>query len=183
MTPAGVLLIDFQGEIVEGDGRVPGEFHIHTEILRTRPELNSVVHTHPRHAIAFAALRQPLRPVSHEGSLFGPNGVPTFEDTTDLILTPELGQGVSRSLGGAPAVFLINHGIATAGRDIATATTTAIVLESACALQLKVLGSGSFSFSFSTDEELEQKRQHIFSASQISDVWGYLVRTVGLEEG
>src|SRR5688500_10230363 len=61
ITPERVLLIGWDGDVLAGDGRRHAEYPIHTEIMRARPEVNSVVHTHAPHAVAFASLEQPLR--------------------------------------------------------------------------------------------------------------------------
>src|SRR5689334_25333978 len=42
-----IVLIDFDGNLVEGDAVPPMEFHIHSEIYRARPDVGAVVHTHP----------------------------------------------------------------------------------------------------------------------------------------
>src|SRR6185312_16275582 len=45
VTPDDVLLIDWDGKVLEGNGRRHGEFPIHTEIMAARPDVNFTVHT------------------------------------------------------------------------------------------------------------------------------------------
>src|SRR4029434_2091695 len=73
------------------------EFPIHTEVYRQRPEVQCVIHTHPPYATAFSAVAEPLRPVNHEGTLFAPT-LPRFTQTSDLIVTPALGQEAAAAL-------------------------------------------------------------------------------------
>src|SRR5690606_8008685 len=49
-----VLLVSWDGEVLEGEGRRHAEYPIHTEIMRARPDVQCVVHTHAPHAVAFA---------------------------------------------------------------------------------------------------------------------------------
>jgi L-fuculose-phosphate aldolase len=56
--PDDFLLIDFQGKRLSGDGRLHKEWPLHTEILKARPDVNAVGHTHPFHATAFSQSRQ-----------------------------------------------------------------------------------------------------------------------------
>jgi ribulose-5-phosphate 4-epimerase/fuculose-1-phosphate aldolase len=112
------------------------EWPIHTELMRDRPEVTAVVHTHPKFGIAFAARGLELRPVSHEGAYFWPPGVPTFAEFTDLVRTPAQGGAVSRAMGNARAVFLRNHGVAVVGPTVAEACYAALLLERAAEIQL-----------------------------------------------
>jgi ribulose-5-phosphate 4-epimerase/fuculose-1-phosphate aldolase len=64
--------------------------------------------------------------------LFAPT-LPRFVQTTDLIVTPALGQAVAETLAGHSALLLKNHGIVVVGRSVEEACITAIVLEKAAA--------------------------------------------------
>ena len=98
--PYHIIKVDLDGNKIEGDYERHSEVFIHTEIFKARPDVNCVIHSHPPHATAFGSLRQPLRPVSHEGSIFH-DGLPLFDDTTVLIRTRELGVKVAQTLGKA----------------------------------------------------------------------------------
>ena len=175
ITPELVQLVDADGNVLEGDGPRHSEYPIHTEIMAARPDVGGVVHTHSRAAVALAATGQPLRPVSHEGTLFCPPGVPRFTQTADLILTPQLGKDLAAVLGSAPAVFLVNHGVVCVGPDLETATVTAILLDRACAQQLLTHQGGGWP-TWSDDEEALTKRGHIYTESSMHAVWDYLAR-------
>src|SRR6266850_7241916 len=62
-----VILVSWDGEVLEGGHRRHIEYPIHTELMRAREDVGAVVHTHAPWAVAFASMQQPLRPVSHEG--------------------------------------------------------------------------------------------------------------------
>ena len=177
-TPEGVLLVANDGALVVGEGNVPIELPIHTEILAARPELNSVVHCHPSHGIALGAIGAPLRPISHEGTLFVPPEIVRFTDTADLIRTPDLGRLLAERLGDRNAALMVNHGIVAVGEDVPTAVMTAVLLERACRLQLLAMSAGELR-SWSDDAEALEKRTRCWGRSQIDGGFAYLVRRAG----
>ena len=71
----------------------------HTEVPRHRDDVGSVIHTHSPAAVALGSPGVPLRPVWHEANLFVPEDLARFTETTDLVLTPELGEQVAAALG------------------------------------------------------------------------------------
>ena len=104
------ILLSFDGEVLEGDGLRHLEWPIHSEILRARPEVNVVAHTHPFHATALSATTAEIRPYTNEGVWFT-ESVPHFKLTSDLVNTPLLGRELAVALGpSAAAVLLKNHG-------------------------------------------------------------------------
>lgn len=177
VTSDRVHLVGWDGSVLDGEGARHSEYPIHTEIMAARSDVGAVVHTHPPHAVALAATGQPLLPVSHAASMFVPPAVPRFTETTDLILTPELGKQVAADLGDAPAMFLVNHGIVVVGPDLPTATVRAVVLERACRQQLLTAAFGGWP-SWSDPDEALIKRAHIYSPRAVSAVWDHLVRTL-----
>ncbi len=175
ITPERVLLVGWDGRVLAGEGRRHSEYPIHSEIMRARPDVMSVAHTHAPHAVAFASLTQPLRPISHEGTFFAPPDIARFTQTGDLIHTHELGQALAAELGGRNAALMIHHGIVTAGEDIETAVVGAILLERACWKQLVAMAAGELK-SWSSDKEALVKRAHCYSPELVHQAWAYLVR-------
>src|SRR6266478_847410 len=49
MTPDNIITVDLEGERIGGSMPRHNEVFIHSEILRARPEIVAVVHTHPLH--------------------------------------------------------------------------------------------------------------------------------------
>ena len=173
VTEDGVILLSWDGDVLEGAAGRHVEYPIHTEILARRPELNAVVHTHPLHSIAFAATGWPLQALSHEGTHFVPPDIPRFERTGDLVRTVELGQALADTLGDRLGVLMPRHGITTVGRDVGEAVAAATHLERACHIAL-LAGPDAIG---GPDEEALQKRQR--SARHLATAWAYLARTVG----
>jgi len=173
--PEHVLLVSWDGEVLEGDGRRHIEYPIHTELMRTRADVNCVVHTHAPWSVAFASTHEPLRPVSHEPTLFVPPDVARFTKTGDLITTAELGGDVAAAVGDRNAAFMLHHGIVTCGPDVVGGVMAAVLLERACRTNLRALAGGGPK-SWSSDEEALSKRGHCWSPALLQQAWDYLAR-------
>ena len=170
-----VLLISLDGEVLAGDGRRHVEWPIHALVMKARPGVCATVHTHPPHAIALAAADAELLPVSHAGSAFVPPAVPRFTQTSNLIVTPELGSAVAGVLAEQDAMFLVNHGIVTAGVNVRSAVLRAVLLENACRHQ-SVTESFGGPATYPDDAASLEKRETIWSETHLGQLWEYLVR-------
>ncbi|SEK91316.1 L-fuculose-phosphate aldolase [Blastococcus sp. DSM 46786] len=173
--PDDVLLVSWDGEVLEGTGRRHAEYPIHTEVVRARPDVGSVIHTHSPAAVALGALGVPLRPISHEANLFVPPDIARFTATGDLVLTAELGRAVAAALGDRNACLLVNHGIVVAAPDVQTATVTAYLLDRACRMQLAAMAAGGWA-TWSAPQESLAKREHCYPDPLLQGAWEYLVR-------
>ena len=173
MTPENIITINLDGEKIAGAHARHNEVFIHSEIMRLRPDVQAVVHTHAPHAVVFSSLGQALQPVGHPGSAFF-DALPVFAETTDLIVTPALGQAVARCLGDKQALLLRNHGIVTAGRSIEEAIWLAIMLEKACWMQLVADAAGGAKLVTSPAEA--RAKQKINRLENHVNLLNYLVR-------
>ncbi len=173
--PANVILVSWDGEVLAGDGRRHAEYPIHTELMRARPDVQSVVHTHAPWAVAFASTGQPLRPVSHEATLFVPPEVARFTRTGDLILTRELGEELAAAVADRNAAFMVHHGIVTCGPDVVTAVMSAVLLERASRTNIRAIAGGGPK-TWSSDEEALAKREHCYPPALLRQAWDYLER-------
>jgi ribulose-5-phosphate 4-epimerase/fuculose-1-phosphate aldolase len=179
VTPERVQLLQYDGTLLEGDGPVHIEFHIHAALLQARPEIGSVVHTHAPAAVSFAALGVPLRPVSHEGCLFAPPDIPRFTKSGGLIATAQLGRELAEVVGTRNAALIPAHGLVAVGADPALAVMTSLFLDRACQVQLPIEAAGGARH-WSDDEEALAKRDTTSSPAQLMAGWRYLVRRVGV---
>jgi L-fuculose-phosphate aldolase len=170
--PDEVILVSWTGEVLEGDGLRHAEYPIHTELMRARPDVGAVVHTHAPWSVAFASTAEPLRPVSHDGTLFVPPDIARFTQTGDLILTPELGRDLAATVADRNAALMVHHGIVTCGADVVAAVMTAVFLERACRTNLRALAAGGPQ-TWSSDAEALAKRERVYSFQQ---AWDYLAR-------
>jgi L-ribulose-5-phosphate 4-epimerase len=173
--PENVILVSWDGGVLEGDGRRHAEYPIHTELMRARDDVNCVVHTHAPWAVAFASTHEPLRPISHEATYFVPPEVARFTKTGDLITTAELGADVAGAVGDGNAAFMLHHGIVTCGGDVVSGVMAAVLLERACRTNIRALAGGGPK-SWSSDEEALSKRDHCWPPALLRQAWDYLER-------
>ena len=122
--------LDGRGDL-DGGYAVPNEFHIHTELFRARPDVQAVVHAHPRDVmiadLAGVALRQVFGAYNIPASRLAHGGVPVYPRSV-LVRTPELGRAVAETMGHAGACILRGHGIVTTGESVEEATLRALDL-------------------------------------------------------
>ena len=170
--PEHVILVSWDGEVLAGDGSRHTEYPIHTELMRARPDVNAVVHTHAPWSVAFASTMHPLRPMTHDGTLFVPPDVARFTKTGDLIVSAELGRDLAAAVGGRNAALMVHHGIVTCGADVQTAVMNAVFLERACRANLRAYAAGG-PRTWSSDDEALAKREHVYSPYA---AWAYLER-------
>lgn len=175
ITPEHVILVSWEGEVLEGAHRRHIEYPIHTRLLAARPDVSAVVHTHAPWSVAFASLQVPLRPISHEPTLFVPPDIARFTQTGDLIMTDALGDDLAAAVGDRNAALMVNHGLVTCGGDVATAVMTAVVLERACRTNLRAYSAGGPK-TWSSDAEALAKREHCYPPALLRQAWEYLGR-------
>ena len=119
LMPEDLFTVSLDGTILDGPaGTKPAsEFHIHSEIYKARPDVNAVLHAHPKVPILFTiAEGAELVMVLNHGYRWR-NGVPVHPDTAHID-TPELGRAMVETMGGANAVLLRAHGIVLASESI-----------------------------------------------------------------
>ena len=178
ITMENIVVCSLDGEKVGGGGRRHSEVFIHSEIYKARPDVNSVIHTHPTHTVALSATGARLLAISQPSVAFigaGLDGVPCFTDTIDLIRSQDMGAGVARALGRCKAVLLRNHGAAIVGASLEEATVLALLLESACQIQLLATGGGGIGETFAPDT-IERLHHNITRPEQYTINFEYLKR-------
>lgn len=173
-----IVLVTPEGKVLHGAGRRHIEYPIHTEIMARREDVGAVVHTHSDAANAFSALDEPVRPISHAGSLFSYPDVPRFTLTGGLISSAELGQALAEALGDAPACLMPQHGVVAVGKDLPTAVMTAVLLDKACRTQLAAMAAGPLR-RWGTEEDTVAKRAVVWADSQMRAGWEYWARQAG----
>ncbi len=142
ITMDNILTIDLDGNVVAGTARRHSEVFIHTEIYRARPEIQSIIHTHPDYTVAFSASGRPMKALSQPSSIFvGQMGM--YEDTINLIRDAGMGVGVAKALGPEHLVVLLrNHGAVVCGASVEESIIRGLMLENACRIQMIIEAAG-----------------------------------------
>ena len=109
LRPDRILLVDFDGVVVEGKGRPPSELAIHSGVYRARPDVGAVAHVHHDRTTMFTMVEGgALVPVKNHASRWAA-GVPTHPDPSH-ISSAEQGRALAATLGSAHAALLRGHG-------------------------------------------------------------------------
>jgi len=180
ITTENLLTIDLEGNVVAGKARRHSEVYIHSEIFKVRPDVHSILHTHPAYSIALSATGRPIKAYSQPGALFS-DSVGLYSDTINLIRTHEMGAGVAKALGPHPAVLLKNHGVVVAAASIEEVVIRTIMLENAAMIQMIVEAAGGAAPEFPR-ADIEQLKRDISQPEQFVINFDYLVRRVKRRE-
>lgn len=136
------LLVDDNLNVLEGEGMPNPSNRFHLWVYRKRPDVQSIMHTHPPYVSALSMIGEPLK-VSHmDTAMF-------YEDCAYLPHWPgppigdEEGELISTALGGKRAVLLAHHGQLCAGKTIEETAVLAIFIERAARLQLLARAAGT----------------------------------------
>jgi L-ribulose-5-phosphate 4-epimerase len=131
LTPENMVILDMEGQMVEGDLKPSSDAYSHLYIYRARPDVNGVVHTHSRYATAFAAVGRPI-PVylTAHADEFG-EAIPCGDFA--LIGNEDIGRVVCETIGNCAAVLLKNHGVFTVGKSVEAAVKAAVMVEDVAA--------------------------------------------------
>ncbi len=127
LAPELMVVVDLEGQVIEGDLKPSSDTASHLYIYRHRPDVGGVVHTHSPYATAFAAVGQPipvcLTAIADEFGCTIPCG--GFAP----IGGEEIGREVVQGIGDSPAILLKQHGVFTIGPDATAAVKVAVMVE------------------------------------------------------
>ena len=140
MEPADICLVNLAGEQLAGTKRRTSEILLHLEILKARPDVMSVVHSHTPHATAFAISgRSVPQGLLAEAEFFlGEIPIAPFE----LPGTPTFARTVLPYVQRTNACLLANHGAVTYGSSLIDAYNLMEVLDAYCRIVLLAEGAG-----------------------------------------
>lgn len=169
------ILIDFDGHVLEGQGLLHLEWPLHAEIMKARPDVNVVGHSHAHYSTVIGATDATILPYNNHGVWFAYEGVPRFAETSHIITTVPLGVAAAKTLGKANAVLLANHGVAFVGASVAEATLAGIFLEKAAKFQIDLIGTGYTPLEPDATESKE-KFDRIYPPKAQRNYWMYFNR-------
>lgn len=129
MVLADLVVLDADGEVVEGTRSPSSEKLVHLASYRRYPEVGSVIHAHPVYASMFALAREPIPSVIDEFAVYVGGAVPCAEYA--MTGTPELGENAADCLADRGSALLANHGTVTVSGSPAQALHQLGVVERA----------------------------------------------------
>lgn len=129
LTPDTMVVVDMEGNVVEGEMKPSVDTGLHLYIYKARPDIFGITHTHSPYATSFAArgerIPAVLTPITH---MLG-RDVPCSRYATPGEV--DTGQAVVEAADGGYAALVKAHGVFTMGRSATEATSFAMYLEEA----------------------------------------------------
>jgi len=142
-TASRLLICDFDGNVVAGDGEPEATaFFIHARVHQNLPRARACFHTHMPNATALAMLQGSPLVFAGQTALKFWGRLAVDEDYNGLALDNAEGDRLAASLGDADVVFLKNHGVMVVGADAAAAWDDLYYLERAAAAQVLAMATG-----------------------------------------
>ena len=139
LTPEMISVVDLDGKLIEGL-KPSSELEMHMILYRNREDVNAVIHTHPVYTTVLACLRQDLPAIDYMIAVTGATKVRCAEYAS--YGTKELAENAYKAMGSSLAVILANHGLTTAGKDIANAFNITVQVEYISNLYIKAKNIG-----------------------------------------
>lgn len=140
MKPEDMVVMDLNGNRVEGNLRPSSDTPTHLELYKAFPEIGGIVHTHSSYATSWAQAGRsiPCYGTTHADYIYGE--VPcvrcltkeeideAYETNTGKLIVSEF-KRMNKEIMAVPAVLCKNHGPFTWGKDAKEAVHNAVVLE------------------------------------------------------
>ena len=129
LTPKHIARMSLEHDRYEwmGPYKPSSEWHFHRAILRAKPTMNAVVHTHSTYASILSIARKSIPACHYMIAAFGGNTVRCADYAT--YGTEKLSDNVLNAMQDRTACLLANHGMIAAGPDLDKAMWAAVELE------------------------------------------------------
>lgn len=138
MKPSDMVVVDLDGNVVDGDLNPSSDTPTHLALYRAWPEIGGVVHTHSTYATAWAQAGRDIPNIGTTHADYFHHAIPCTETMTaeEVCGSYELETGnvIVRRFKGmnpvhTPGVLVKNHGPFSWGKDAFEAVHNAVVME------------------------------------------------------
>lgn len=129
MTPDMIASLPLEGEYGAWDGprRPSTEWRFHLDIMRSRPEVQAVIHTHAIYSTILAIAHKPIPACHYMIAAFGGDDVKVCDYAR--YGTKELSDNILKAMEGRTACLMANHGMLVTGASLEKAMWAAVELE------------------------------------------------------
>ncbi len=141
MTVDDLVVLDIDGNVVEGK-RVPScEAPVHLSVYKKRPKVNGVVHTEPIYTNAFGIAGRPIEPCFVNMGICAGGAVPImpFEDSGSY----EFAEKMLKLMEGRNAIVWACHGLLTVGPTVEDAFKCTVMVEQGAQINYVALSLGT----------------------------------------
>lgn len=173
-----IRAIPLHGPVSPGDDyQLPAELPLHLELLRTLPDVRSVVHAHPPAVVAFSLTGFALQPIVGAFNIpamrMALDGVPMYSSSA-LIRSEGRAKEMARALGNRPVCVLRGHGLVATGATVPQAVIRALNIETLARMHLELLRVGTSATPIGHDDLVDLP--DLGDAFNEGHVWRFLMR-------
>ncbi len=166
MTPEKLLLIDGDGNVLEGEGEVEeSACNVHIYSHRANPRHKAILHTHMPYATALTMVQGGKLEMAHQTACRYYGRVGYDRNFSGLVHSQGEGERIASATKNdqhLDVMFLANHGVVVSGASVAKAFDDLYYLERACRQQVLAMSTGS-PLNLISDEVVETTAQQINS--------------------
>jgi ribulose-5-phosphate 4-epimerase/fuculose-1-phosphate aldolase len=108
----------------------PSESYLHIWLYKLRPDVQSVIHVHPEHAVLLTICDKPILPIYGaygSGARLALDGVPTYPRSI-TIHDDALGEDFATFMGERQAALMRGHGVTVVGSSVEDAAVRTLAL-------------------------------------------------------
>ena len=140
MVPEDILVVDLDGNIIEGERKSSVDTEALLYIYKNMPQVNAVIHTHQPYATGLGLVMDelPCNLSTMANATEGPVAVAEYGDPGSL----SMGVEAVKAIGDRLAVVLKHHGVIAVGRDLRQALFSCVYLEEAAKTVSVALSTG-----------------------------------------
>ena len=173
MEPDDMVLCDTEGFLIAGRSGLTqcSEVKIHACIYKTHPQVQAIVHVHPRYTILMSVLTGSLKPMRQEGAQLVRHALPIYPHVKTIQSDAE-GMEVANLLGDSRAMLLRGHGAVTTGENLSEAVMGMAQLEEQAQMNYLAYCAEGKGYTYLTDDLLDEmlNRTPLYEQPHFKDV-------------
>lgn len=140
LEPEDIVFMTLDGT-PSGCRKPSSEWRFHVDVMRARPDVGAVLHTHSMFATTLACLRREVPPFNYMIAFIGASTLPCADYA--LVASQDLSDAALRALGPTTkACLLANHGLLVVESDLEKVFDLAVEVEALCAMYWRCLQVG-----------------------------------------
>jgi len=157
MEPDDMVMCDTEGFLIVGRTGLTqcSEVKIHACIYKTHPQIQAIVHVHPRYTILMSVLTGSLKPMRQEGAQLLRHPLPVYPHVKTIQSNAE-GMEVANLLGESQAMLLRGHGAVTTGRALSEAVMSMAHLEEQAQMNYLAYCAQGKDYTYLKDDVLDE---------------------------